>query len=474
MASQQAEQENKQIPAKNAHIPSSDYTVKVIVEEDKVIVSIKSKSTKKLYKSSFTWDQLLFCGFNESQTKNLENIQRFIEQAQAGKDGLKLGFYIKNDEQQLKNGNPNELYESDAVQGINDTAGAALNCIEYGQVVISKEDNYFGDVKYQMKLKEILRNRAEINTDCIVDLTDDLKLIQEQLSSLTTDLSEAKSLANEEGKALQAALIDLQTKDKVSMDHQIKALKEEVAYLRRHTMPKGSVIKWYGNVMNIPDGFEVYCDDEEEEKKDELDDDVSTKVQSVYKYESDFDVNGIIYAIGTEYGEHQWQNPSEKGLIEIKTATMMGRLSKPKDYLIGRESGIDCIVGVKDSDNWFSIDFKTVSIKPSNYTLRHITGPNNKNHLRNWVLEGSNDGNNWECLSEHKDDESLNENDATFTWKMEHNNIDTFYQYFRLRMTGPDSSGQWYLCCSGFEIYGQIKRSDDKVPKSIMNLIKIV
>mmetsp|Transcript_26569 Transcript_26569/g.23390 ORF Transcript_26569/g.23390 Transcript_26569/m.23390 type:complete len:154 (+) Transcript_26569:2-463(+) len=153
----------------------------------------------------------------------------------------------------------------------------------------------------------------------------------------------------------------------------------------------------------------------------------------------------------------------------------MGRVSKPKDYLINRDPEIVCYVNGTEY-NWFSIDFKDTSIRPTNYTLRHEASPSNEGHLRNWQLQGSNDGDGdlWDTLINHENDESLNEPDATKTWTIP--NITTFYQHFRLRMTGVTSSQRWYLCCSGFEIYGEIRRKDDDggATKKMHTLIKIV
>ena len=75
--------------------------------------------------------------------------------------------------------------------------------------------------------------------------------------------------------------------------------------------------------------------------------------------------------------------------------------------------------------------------------------------LRSWNFEGSKNGLNWICLREHKGDKSLQEKHDTKTWEID-NAID-FYQYFRIKMTGTDSSLTWFIFCSGFEIYGEVQ-----------------
>ena len=35
-------------------------------------------------------------------------------------------------------------------------------------------------------------------------------------------------------------------------------------------------------------------------------------IEKTFKYQSDFDKNGILYFLGCDYGKSDWQNPSEK------------------------------------------------------------------------------------------------------------------------------------------------------------------
>eukprot|EP01084_Bolivina_argentea_P066127 120548_1 len=116
-----------------------------------------------------------------------------------------------------------------------------------------------------------------------------------------------------------------------------------------------------------------------------------------FKYQYDFDENGIIYAIGTNFGDDiTWKNPYQKGLVGLKSSGMKSD-SKPIQNLIGRVAGIRCLC--EETPNaWWYIDFKDdIKIRPTNYTLRHYTSWNIE-ALRNWKFEGSNDSKNWECI----------------------------------------------------------------------------
>eukprot|EP01083_Nonionella_stella_P025632 70606_1 len=173
-----------------------------------------------------------------------------------------------------------------------------------------------------------------------------------------------------------------------------------------------------------------------------------------FEYERDFDRNGIIYFLGCDYGNDDWQNPSEKGIIQIQS-TKIHDESKSIHHFVGREAARSMTNGEENA--WFSIDFKGLQVKPTHYTLRHYIS-NDDYCLRNWDFEGSADGGKeWTIIRQHTNDTSLQGKGASHTWKVDECNA--FYSLFRIRMTGKDSGGfgSWSLCCSGFEIYGQLK-----------------
>ena len=201
--------------------------------------------------------------------------------------------------------------------------------------------------------------------------------------------------------------------------------------LAKIAIPKGAAVTWTGTSNDVPKGWEI-C--------------INTKE---YIYQSDFDTNGIIYDLGTNDENKEWQNPYQLGLVELKS-TGMFHDSKPIDNLIGRVSGVRCLLDAKENA-WWSIHFKHIKIKPNKYTLRHYTSCD-VHALRHWKLEGSENGQQWITLRTHRNDASLDKKDATHTWNID--NCNQFFTYFRIYMTGKDSGGHWYLCCSGFEIYG--------------------
>eukprot|EP01083_Nonionella_stella_P104621 300131_1 len=180
-----------------------------------------------------------------------------------------------------------------------------------------------------------------------------------------------------------------------------------------------------------------------------------------YEYKSDFDTNGIIYAIATNYGQRTWDSLPlmfyAHLLFQVESSgwnsthpTMAGE--KIENVLSRSEvhAGRVCTCNIPNS--WISFNFgEKKKIRPSHYTLRH--------HclyfgcLRYWNFEGSNDGSHWKVLRRHHNDTSLSTPHDTHTWTIDTNE---YYQMFRIFMTRQNSSRSWILSCSGFEIYGHL------------------
>ena len=96
------------------------------------------------------------------------------------------------------------------------------------------------------------------------------------------------------------------------------------------------------------------------------------------------------------------------------------------------------------------------------YCLRH--GGSGSCALRNWELQGSNDGGVWTTLRKHTRDATMTVAarsvggwgvgppfDGTPATQPQRS-----FGQFRILMTGPDSSNMHHLCCSGIELYGTL------------------
>eukprot|EP01084_Bolivina_argentea_P024805 46178_1 len=171
-------------------------------------------------------------------------------------------------------------------------------------------------------------------------------------------------------------------------------------------------------------------------------------------YEYDFDQNGICYLLGTNYGTEEWTNPAERGWTKLKSYPQWSDHCSI-NAVVGRTSKKYSRTERNVSNAWISVTFVALQIQPSAYTLRHYDNVNSC-ALRSWNFEGSNDGIKWTVLKKHLNDEALKKKGQSHTWQIKKCG---YYQSFRIYMTGVNSNNQdtLYLCCSGLEIYGQLK-----------------
>eukprot|EP00794_Sanderia_malayensis_P016799 gene16799-18494_t len=165
-----------------------------------------------------------------------------------------------------------------------------------------------------------------------------------------------------------------------------------------------------------------------------------------------FGDDGIIHNLSTKNGRGSWQNPAKTGLIEVsRSSAGFGNASDILDT-----QALPC--STQDLEgSWYAVDFgEEICVIPESYSLRHgwITG---NACLRNWALEGSVDGNQWCTIKNHASDTTLNERYSVATWKVSKTHQP--FRYFRIRMTGRNSSDSNELFLNGFEVQGKVIRS---------------
>eukprot|EP00736_Rhodelphis_marinus_P009238 Rmarinus@m.26773 len=177
-----------------------------------------------------------------------------------------------------------------------------------------------------------------------------------------------------------------------------------------------------------------------------------------FDYQYDLDENGVFWALGTQNSTKNFQNPALKCLAAVEFSSLA--LDCCADDILSRQR--KKLQSANFEGSWCILDLGFSRIlNCTAYTLQH--GFDKPRHsIRSWVFEGSNDSLKWVLLREHKDDDSLCGPYATHTWRLDLPK-DASYRYFRIRMTGPDSSGKHYLRAGGIELYGTLT---DETPLS--------
>jgi len=230
--------------------------------------------------------------------------------------------------------------------------------------------------------------------------------------------------------------IDINLVRKVFQDNWIATVRDlkllvEEKSIRELTIPQ-SLIEWIANE----------CTSKRFVEKD---------VPRVKKFIFDNRSNqGICYWLGTKFGKSSWKNPCDLGLVRITFSSLMHD-SAPQAKLLGPETLR--IVTKPDPKSWFAFDFSPRKIKLSAYMIRHYLSWDTE-ALRNWNLEGSNDGHRWNLIMAHKDDAALKKKGQEYIWNVDCNQ---FYSHFRIFQTGTNSNRHHYLAMSGFEVWGDLK-----------------
>lgn len=130
------------------------------------------------------------------------------------------------------------------------------------------------------------------------------------------------------------------------------------------------------------------------------------------------------------------------------TASSIQSSNFDKTCIIGDTSQSLATIEHITTDPWICIEFKKHSLIPTNYTL-YITGDH---EIKSWVVEGSNDKDNWIIIDEHNDCNCLKKSlSHTFSIKKQ-----IEIKYFRIRMTGPNWNGRYILKLTAIELFGKL------------------
>jgi len=173
------------------------------------------------------------------------------------------------------------------------------------------------------------------------------------------------------------------------------------------------------------------------------------------KWSADFDQNGLFYLLGTQFYTRPWVNPAQLGFVTC-TSSRLAPSSLPPEACLSRET-IRCVAD-SDSKAFYEIHLHGgIAISVDAYTMRHYISFDGE-CLRNWRLLGSNNGEKWNVISAHVDDQALDGIGSTHTWMTRNHTFgpSPAYSRFRIEITGPNSNGNFFLPLSGLEFYGRV------------------
>jgi hypothetical protein len=198
---------------------------------------------------------------------------------------------------------------------------------------------------------------------------------------------------------------------------------------------------------------------------------VKKRVQR-FDYKSDFDVNGLLFWIGTNETLAAWTNPITTGQVTLTTSHGMYSVGMRLEEILSREGGTSCYWG-GSCPQFFILDLKHRRFRCNYFTLRHGYQAANS-YIQNWTFSASQDGANWVILFEGAETPFFKAFD-TKSWPTL--DAQEYFRYFRVLQKGNYSMGKGsptpgsaYLClagrvglniglrCQGFEMYGELLR----------------
>lgn len=177
---------------------------------------------------------------------------------------------------------------------------------------------------------------------------------------------------------------------------------------------------------------------------------------------------GLFQYIGTLGNNTTYQNPHIREEVVVSWSSVGDGLVQNFVSLYNPNS---YNYTLNEPNSWMAVDIgRGRSFLPTGYCLRHdLQGP--RGVLRNWVLQGRNETahsgmfspegirEEWITLSEHVDDSSLaGIAGSTAFFPLAHVPDDS-YRFFRILISGKNSSGKFRLSCAGFELYGADRKS---------------
>eukprot|EP00658_Telonema_sp_P-2_P078771 TRINITY_DN7460_c0_g1_i11.p1 TRINITY_DN7460_c0_g1~~TRINITY_DN7460_c0_g1_i11.p1 ORF type:complete len:192 (-),score=20.53 TRINITY_DN7460_c0_g1_i11:388-963(-) len=183
-------------------------------------------------------------------------------------------------------------------------------------------------------------------------------------------------------------------------------------------------------------------------------------------YVSDMDRNGMLHYIGTNQGRSLWSNPSIKGQVTVMASSCAhGEVHE----LVGRT-----IANFRTRDeegSWIVVDLgEHRRARISHYTI--MSRQFKSHYLKNWLVEVSVNGSEWDALSTHCEEDSLagglgklhtwevgvQASAADVTSAADADRVQSlpgeYVRFVRIRQVGTNSSGSHNLMLSCIELYG--------------------
>jgi hypothetical protein len=169
-----------------------------------------------------------------------------------------------------------------------------------------------------------------------------------------------------------------------------------------------------------------------------------------FEFEQSLPFNGIIAGLSRKAGK----NPHDAGLIRVTAHTTRTSTATDAPQNVLDHDSPSAYWSADKPFPWICFDFRQMRVRPTHYSIRsqtyQVTGGNN---LKNWVVDGSDDGVFWTELDRELGNAALNTGRvASFPL-----NAANRFRYLRLRLIGKNWAGNNILRLCAIEFFGSLQ-----------------
>jgi hypothetical protein len=173
-----------------------------------------------------------------------------------------------------------------------------------------------------------------------------------------------------------------------------------------------------------------------------------------FRYDPNFPFDGILSHLRTTVGG----NVHDRKIVNITSSTFVAHGGKSCDPKYVTEPDPNLFFAsahiAREPGQWIQFEFVEHTIKPTLYSMQSIT-PKQRPFLRNWVLEGSTDGQLWIELDRRTDEEKFNSSSAIGSFPISRSEE---VRMIRLVLTGKAQADAplvtYIFALQRFEVFG--------------------
>ena len=162
---------------------------------------------------------------------------------------------------------------------------------------------------------------------------------------------------------------------------------------------------------------------------------------------------GIIDYLEEKYGK----NIHSQGIITISASSSFHNTpDKVIDY-----NWNDCWHSNSNPGNWLEVNFQHFQVKIKGYSLMTQGGSKNMVHLKNWILEGSNNRRTWIELDKQENNDDLNGSLKQHYYPV-FKEKEKEFQYLRIRSIGFNHFNDHRLLIKNIEFFGTLIKNEEE------------